>query len=150
MDIIIRASVIYFFVMLLLRLGGNRSLAQITVFDFVLLLIISEATQQALIGEDFSLINAMLVIMTLFGIDIGLSLLKQRSQMLEKWMDGVPIVLVDNGELLQDRMRKARVDEQDILEEARIRFGLENIQQVKYAILEKTGGISIIPKERYS
>ena len=66
--------VVYFFLLLLVRLSGKRTLAQVTTFDFVLLLIIGEATQQGLIGDDFSVTKALLLITTLLGIDIGLSL----------------------------------------------------------------------------
>ena len=78
MDSVLRASAVYFGLLIIMRLAGKRSLAQITTFDFVLLLIIGEATQNALLGQDFSMTNALIVIVTLVGIDIGLSLLKRR------------------------------------------------------------------------
>lgn len=79
MDSVLRAAVMYGALMVLLKIAGRRSLADLTTFDFVLLMIIGEATQQALLGDDFSLTNAMLVIVTLIAIDVGFSLLKQRS-----------------------------------------------------------------------
>ena len=82
MDAVLRSATIYVFLLVIFRLSGKRSLAQITTFDFVLLLIIGEATQQALLGNDFSITYALIVITTLVGIDIGLSLLKQRFQRL--------------------------------------------------------------------
>jgi uncharacterized membrane protein YcaP (DUF421 family) len=75
-----------------------------TPFDFVLLLIIAETTQQALLGDDFSLINAFVLIVTLVILDIGLSLLKQKFKWFEKVVDGGPVILMDNGEMLRDRM----------------------------------------------
>jgi uncharacterized membrane protein YcaP (DUF421 family) len=122
-------------------------LAQITTFDFVLVLIVGEATQQALLGEDFSLTNAFLVILTLIGIDTAMSFWKQRSPQVEKWLDGVPVIIVVEGKLLQDRMDQARVDADDVLEAARQSHGLERLDQIKYAVLERSGGISIIPKQ---
>lgn len=147
MDAVLRASAIYFFLLLIFRLSGKRSIAQITTFDFVLLLIISEATQQALLGQDFSLTNAFLVILTLVGINIGLSLLKQRSPRIEKILEDEPLIIVDEGRPLLDRMKKVRVDEEDVLIAARILQGLERMDQIKYAVLERNGGISIIPKQ---
>lgn len=85
MDSVLRALAIYLFLMVIFRISGKRSLAQITTFDFVLLLVIGEATQQALLGDDFSLTNAALVIATLLGLDTGLSLLQQR---LPSWGHG--------------------------------------------------------------
>lgn len=119
---------------------GNRSFAQLTSFDFVLLLIIAEATQQGLIGNDFSVTTAFLVITTLLAIDIALSLLKQRSPRLEKWIDGVPLIVVENGIPLKERMERSRIDEKDILTAARQKQGLERMDQIKYAILERSGG----------
>src|SRR5687767_755879 len=92
MDSVIRAAVIYFVLLLVFRLGGNRSIAQITAFDFILLLIISEAIQQAMITEDYSLTNAFLLVVTLVGLDIMMSLWKQRSRRVDRILDGVPIL----------------------------------------------------------
>jgi uncharacterized membrane protein YcaP (DUF421 family) len=147
MDTVLRSIVMYMFVMLVFRLSGKRSLAQITTFDFVLLLIIGEATQQALVGDDFSIVSAMLVILTLAVMDIGLSLLKQKWPRLDKVMDDVPLLIVENGEPLRDRMRMVRVDEEDVLAAAREVQGLERMDQIRYAVLERSGGISIVPKQ---
>ena len=147
MDTIVRTLVVYFVLMILFRVGGKRSLAQITTFDFVLLLIISEAIQQALIANDNSMMNALLLVLTFFVADIGMSLLKGRSATFEKLIDDVPLILVEDGKPIQERMRKERVDENDILASARMSQGLERMDQIKYAVLERSGGISIIPKE---
>jgi uncharacterized membrane protein YcaP (DUF421 family) len=149
MEAILRGAIIYSVLLLLFRISGNRALSQITTFDFVLLLVISEATQQALLGEDFSLTNALLVIVTMVLLDIGLSLWKQRSPQVEKVLEGLPIVILENGQPLKDRMDKERIDESDILAAARELQGLERIDQIKYAVLERSGGISIIPKEEF-
>lgn len=109
-------------------------------------LIIAEATQQPLLGQDYSITNAFLLIITLLGADILMSLIKQWSPQAEKWLDGVSLVIVENGRPLHDRMDKARVDKSDILTAARERLGLERMDQIKYAVLERSGGISIIPK----
>ena len=147
MDSVVRAFAMYVFLLLIFRIAGKRTLSESTTFDIVLLLIISEATQQALLGNDFSITNAFLVILTLVGIDIIVSLWKQRSPQLGKLLDGVPLVIVENGRPLKDRMDKVRVDEQDVLEMARKLQGLERMDQIKYAVLERSGGISIIPKQ---
>ncbi|MBA3337135.1 MAG: DUF421 domain-containing protein [Chloroflexia bacterium] len=146
MDSVLRALAIYIILLVVFRIAGKRSLSQITTFDFVLLLVIGEATQQALLGEDFSITNAFVVIITLFVLDIGLSLLKRRSRPLEKWLDSGPLIIVEDGKPIQERLRKSRVDESDILEAAREMQGLERIEQIKYAVLERIGKISIIPK----
>lgn len=136
---------IHLFLMVVFRLAERRTLAELTAFDFVLLLVIGEAPQQALLGEDFSLFNAFLVILTLIGLEILFSLLKPRSSRFEKWLDGVPMIIVEHGHPLKDLMIKARIDEEDIIA-ARQKQGLERMDQIKYAILERSGGISIVPK----
>jgi uncharacterized membrane protein YcaP (DUF421 family) len=150
MDSVLRAAIIYIALMIIMRLAGKRSLAQITTFDFVLLLIIGEATQQALLGQDFSITNAIIVIVTLVALDIGLSWVKRHSRVLDKILDDVPLVIVEDGVALKDRMAKARVDEEDVLNAARHLQGLERLDQIRYAVLERSGGISIIPKKNAS
>jgi uncharacterized membrane protein YcaP (DUF421 family) len=146
MESVIRPVLVYLFVLVLLRLTGKRTLAQITTFDFVLLLIISEATQQALIGEDNSMINCAIVVSTLIGLNILMSLLKQHSPWFDRLLDDIPLVIVADGKPLKDRMVKARVDEDDVLDAARENHGLERMDQIRHAILERDGQISIIPR----
>lgn len=147
MDAVLRATVVYFFLLLVFRIAGRRMLSQTTTFDLVLLLIVAEATQQGLLGNDFSVTNAFLVIITLIGIEIALAALKRRSARIEKWIDGVPSIIIEDGRPLKDRMEKARIDERDVLAAARTGYGLERMDQIKYAVLERNGSISIIPKQ---
>jgi uncharacterized membrane protein YcaP (DUF421 family) len=147
MDSVLRAAAVYLILLVIMRIAGKRTLAQVTTFDFILLLIIGEATQQALLGEDFSIINAAIVIGTLVLLDIGLSMLKQRSEAFDRVIDDSPVVIVDNGKLLRDRMDRARIDEQEILVAARELHGLERLEQIKFAVLERSGGISIVPAQ---
>ncbi|MGH7400585.1 MAG: DUF421 domain-containing protein [Candidatus Rokuibacteriota bacterium] len=145
MDSVLRAVAMYLVLLLVFRIVGKRPLAQITPFDMVLLLIIAESTQQALVGPDYSVVNAVLVIVTLVGIDITLSWWRRHSHRVEKILDDLPVVLVDRGRLVQPRMDRERVDASDILEAARLQQGLERMDQIKYAVLETNGEISIIP-----
>ena len=147
MESVIRASVVYFMLLVVFRLAGNRSIAQLTTFDFILLLIISESIQQAMITDDSSVTNAFLLVITLAGLDIMMSLWKHRSERVEKILDGLPVIVIENGKLHRDRMRKERVDEADILASARDAHGIERLDQIKHAIVEASGGISVVPKE---
>jgi uncharacterized membrane protein YcaP (DUF421 family) len=149
MDAVLRGLSVYIFLLIIFRISGKRSLGQVTTFDFVLLLIIAETTQQALLGDDFSVTNAFLLIGTLVGLDIGLSLLKQRSARLDRLMEGTPLVIVAEGKPLKAYMDKARVDEEDVLHAARELQGLERMEQIKYAVLERNGDITIVPKQEY-
>lgn len=147
MDSVLRAAAIYLVLLVLFKIAGRRTLAELTTFDLVLLMVIGEATQQALLGDDFSLTNAVLVIVTLIAIDIGFSLLKQRSASFARVLDGGPTVLVEQGQVLHKRLRHARLDEGDILEAARSTQGLVEMRQIRFAILERNGKISVIPYE---
>jgi len=148
MDSVIRGIVIYLFLLIVVRLSGRRTLAEITAFDFVLLLIVAETTQQALLGDDFSLINAVILILTLFVTDIALSYVKQWSPKTAAMIDGTPTVLISLGNVDQEALSRARVDLDDVLEAAREQHGLERLDQIKFAVLEVGGNISIIPAQQ--
>lgn len=101
---------------------------------------------QLLLGgwvEDPSLTTAILVILTLVALELGLSVLQFRIPLIDRLVAGLPTLLVDNGRVLHDRLRKLRVDESAIMEAARELQGLERMDQVKYAVLERT--ITIVP-----
>ena len=145
MDSVLRGLIVYFFLLVVFRISGKRTLSQTTSFDLVLLLIISETTQQAMVDNDHSITNGFLLIATLVGTSILLAALKQFFPKLELLLEGQPVIVVNKGKLLHDVMNKVRVDEEDILFAARMLHGLERIDQIKYAILERDGEISIVP-----
>jgi uncharacterized membrane protein YcaP (DUF421 family) len=148
MNPILRGAAVYLFLLLVFRIMGKRTLNETTTFDFVLLLIISEVTQQALVGDDYSITGAGLLICTLMGIDLILTLSKQAFPGIAKLTEGAPLIIVDHGKPLKNRMEKTKVGEDDILHAARLNMGLERMEQIKYAVLEKDGTISIIPLEK--
>jgi uncharacterized membrane protein YcaP (DUF421 family) len=146
MESIVRALTVYLFLLLVLRIAGKRTLAQSTPFDFALLLIISETTQQAMLASDHSLTHWFLLSTTLVGASILLSFLKEYFPTVERWIDDVPTILLQNGKVNEHAMRKLRIDEADIMSAARHGHGLERLDQIRYAIAEASGDISIIPK----
>ncbi len=145
MNPVVRGVVIYLFILLLFRIMGKRSLSESTTFDLVLLLIISEVTEQALMGDDQSFTGAFILIVTLVSTDLIFSLLKENFPLFGKVTEGVPLIIVEEGRPLEKRMKKAKVSEDDVLEAARMMFGLEKMSDIKYAILEKSGDITIVP-----
>jgi uncharacterized membrane protein YcaP (DUF421 family) len=148
MDGVIRAAVVYFGLLTLFRLTGKRSLGQVTTFDFVLLLIISETVQNALVGKDHSMTHAFLLVVTLVGLDIGLSLLKHRSPFLDLLIEGAPVPLIRRGKILQEHLDKERIDSSDVMSAAREKQGLVSMEEIEHAVLEKDGQISIMPRRR--
>lgn len=147
MDAVLRAAAMYLLLMVLFKIAGRRSLNDLTTFDFILLLIIGEATQQALLGDDFSVTNSILIIATLIAIDVGFSQAKQRSTRLARFLDGGPTIIVENGKPLTARMKEARITEADIMEAARSGQGIIEMKSIRFAIIERNGTISIIPMQ---
>ena len=146
METVIRGLAIYFSLLVIIRLSGRRTLAQMTPFDLVIVLVISETTQQAMIGDDYSITAAILLILTLFTADIALSYVKRWSPRAARLIEGVPTVLVVNGEYVEEALRGCRLERSDVMEAARSQEGIEAVADIKFAILEVDGGISIVKK----
>lgn len=147
MDSVLRGVAVYVVLLVVMRLAGRRTLSELTPFDFVLLLIIAETTQQALLGDDFSIVNSVVLIVTLCTVDILLSYVKRASPGVARLLDGVATVLISRGQPDERALRRARVDLQDVMDAARQQHGLERLDQVKFAVLEVGGNISIVPAD---
>lgn len=145
MDSVIKAAIVYFALWAIIRISGRRTLGEMSAFDLVLFMIIGGSTQRAITGQDYSLTNALLLVATFIVIDIALSFVELRSPFMRRVFNGMPMILVENGVVMTARMRRARITEDNILEAARKLQGLERIDQIKFAILEATGVIAIVP-----
>ena len=145
MDSVIKAAVVYFALWAIIRISGRRTLGEMSAFDLVLFMIIGGSTQRAITGQDYSLTNALLLVATFIVIDIALSLVELKSPFMRRVFNGMPMILVENGTVMAARLRRARITEENILESARKLHGLERIDQIKFAILEATGVITIVP-----
>ncbi|MFD1718881.1 DUF421 domain-containing protein [Georgenia deserti] len=146
MDAVLRAVAIYLVLMLIFRLTGKRTIAQLTPFDFVVILIVGEATQQALLGENFSVTYAALVIATLVLLERLADLLSYRFPLLKRMTESVPVVLVEDGRPLPEVMKREQITTEDVMSSARLNQGLERMDQIRWAVLETSGGISIVPR----
>lgn len=144
MDVVLHTVGVYLILLLLLALFGKRSLADVTIFDFVILLLIAEVTGDVLLGEQ-SVTAAALSVMTLLAMSWTLDVLAFRSKRLNLLLNDSPTLLVEHGRLIPERAREFKIDEEDVLQAARATQGLERLDQVKYAVLERDGQISIIP-----
>lgn len=148
MENVLRAAIMYVFLFIIFKISGRKTLLEMNIFDFILVLIISEATQQALLGEDFSLMGAMITIGTLIFIDKSLGFLENKSPTFNLWLNGSPIILIENGKILDQRLRKCSLTEDEIMVVARQQEGIVSLDEIKFAILEKNGKISIIPYKK--
>jgi uncharacterized membrane protein YcaP (DUF421 family) len=148
MESVIRALCTYFFLLLVFRIAGKRSLAEMSSFELVILLIISETTQEAMIDSDPSMTNAGIAIITLIAAGIAMTVLKERWPRLQTFVAGRPVLLIENGEIMHERLKEARIGIDEIMVSARSNHGLERVADIKHAILEAGGGISIVPRPR--
>jgi len=148
METVIKAVIVYAVLWAILRIAGRRTMSQMTAFDFVLFLLIGSAMQRALTGQDYSLTNGILIVGTLIVIDVGLSLARRDWPSLGKVLKGVSTIVVEDGRPLPWRLKRARLHEDDVLEAARRHHGIESLDQVKFAILESSGEIAILPFEQ--
>jgi uncharacterized membrane protein YcaP (DUF421 family) len=146
MDSVLRIAVIYGFLMLLFRVGGRRTLGDLSRFDLVVLLIISELVQQAVVADDASLTNAMILCSSLVAFDVALSWLKLRYRRLDEMLEGTPLLVVDRGKPLFEPMRQMRIDTAEVLAAARLAHGIARMEQIRYAVVETSGAISIVPE----
>lgn len=144
--VILRVVTIYGFLLVVFRIAGKRTVAEMTSFDLIVLLVIGDATQQGLIGDDFSVTTAIVAVSCLILIDVALGQVKNRFPSVDRVVDGVPLILISKGEVLPTRMDREGVDLDDILEAAREQHGITNLDEIEYAVLERHGGVSIIPR----
>jgi uncharacterized membrane protein YcaP (DUF421 family) len=145
MDTVFRSIIIYFALWALLRVAGRRTLGELNTFDLVLLLVIGGATQRALLGQDYSIVTALLVIVTLILTDVAMSLLMRTFPSITRIINGEPMIVVEHGHPLMERLDRARISAEDVLVAARQSHGLERMDDIKFAILEANGKISVIP-----
>jgi len=145
MDAVLKAVIVFFVLWAIIRISGRRTLGEMTAFDFVLFLIIGGSTQRAITGQDYSLTNALLLVATFVTLDIGMSILEVKWPAVRPILNSMPMIVVENGYLLTERMRRARLTEDNIMEAARRSHGLECMAKIKFAILEASGDITIVP-----
>jgi uncharacterized membrane protein YcaP (DUF421 family) len=145
MDLVIRAAVVFFFIFLVTRISGRRELSSLEPFDVILLVVLGDLVQQGITQSDESVTGTLIVISTITLLSVGVSWVSFRSRRLALVMGGEPIVLVNDGELIERNLRRERISISDLQEEAR-QQQVSAISDIRWAILEKDGSISVIPK----
>lgn len=144
LGILIRTLVVYFVILVGLRLSGKREIGQMTVFDLVVLLLIANAVQNAMVGPDTSLIGGILAAAVLLVVNALVARLRLRWPRLRRWVEGTPTLLVLHGELIPAHMRREGIDEETLLAALR-EHGIGEISAVEMAVLEIDGSISVVP-----
>ena len=142
---VLRASAIYVLVMVLVRVSGKRAVGQFTPFDLVLLILIGNAVQNGINGGDNSLTGAAIMATTLIGLNYGVAFVTSRNRKVEKFVEGVPVVLARNGKIFDHVLRRELVSREDFREALRMN-GVEDVSEVELALLETNGSISVVKK----
>jgi uncharacterized membrane protein YcaP (DUF421 family) len=143
--IILRTGIIYLVVLLGLRLLGKRHVAQLSLVDFVLVLLISNAVQNAMVGDDSSLWGGIIAAVTLLVINYIITIIMMRFRKADIMLEGTPTLLVHNGSVIHDHLMKEQLSVEE-LERAIREHGFESIAQVKMAVMELDGTISVISR----
>jgi uncharacterized membrane protein YcaP (DUF421 family) len=147
MNVILRAAAAYWIVLIAVRLIGRRTTSQLAPFDLVVLFLLAGSSLNAVLGLDHSLAAAFSAICTFGLMHISVSWLKTRSDRIGRWIDGTPVVIFENGAWNDDRMRRLRIEKTDVMAAARAR-GLQALSQVRYAVVERSGMISIVEQPK--
>ena len=146
LQIVVRTVITYLVILLLLRLGGKRELGQMTPFDLVVLLLIANAVQNAMVGSDSSLTGGLLAAAAILGTNWLVDRLGLRWGWLRRELRGTPTLLVHDGRLVEPNLRREGVAEEEVLQAAR-EHGLSELGEIKQAVLEIDGTISIVGPE---
>jgi uncharacterized membrane protein YcaP (DUF421 family) len=145
MDLVLRAFAVYVVILVFTRLLGRRELSTLQPFDLILLVVIGDLVQQGVTQNDMSVTGIVIVIATIGMAQVATSYLSFRFRRLRPLLEGDPIVLVENGNVIERNMRRERLSVDDLAEQAR-RAEIESLDQVKWAVLETNGEISFIKR----
>lgn len=143
--IVLHTAAIYLLLLVIFRISGRRTLAETSSFDLVLLLIIGETTQQAMVGTDMTVPGATVAILSLVSLDMGITYLKKIFPAFDRLIEGYPILLIYDGEERPLALRANGLDHEDLKEAARLSHGLADVKEIRQATLERDGKISIVP-----
>ena len=143
-ELVLRSAAIYLTLLIGLRLFGKREVGQFTLFDLVFVLLVANAVQPAMTGPDASILGGVIIIASLLICNLGVASL-DRMPAFHHLITAPPTLIVKDGRFLTDRMKREGVDEDDVLMACR-EHGIEEIGDVKLAVLESDGSISIVPE----
>jgi uncharacterized membrane protein YcaP (DUF421 family) len=146
MDLVIRATVVFFFIFLVTRVAGKRELSAMEPFDLILLVVIGDLVQQGITQSDYSVTGSLLVISTITLLTVFLAFVNFRLRFLRSLLEGEPVVLVENGKVIERNMRRERITIEDLEAEGR-QQQVTDVGKMRWAVLETSGRISIIPSE---
>jgi uncharacterized membrane protein YcaP (DUF421 family) len=143
MDLVLRATVIFAFVLVLTRVIGKRELSSLQPFDLILLIVLGDALQQGLTQDDYSLTGAVLVVGTIAILQVLVSWVSYRFPRSRPVLEGEPVIIVQDGKVIERNIKRERITVEEIAEEAR-KQQISHLSDVRFAVLETSGEISFI------
>ena len=146
---VLRACVVYFILLGMIRLSGKRTMGQFTPFDMLLVVLLGNAVQNALLGEDTSVGGGLLLAATLIALNWLVGLLSPRSPRVERWVEGAPVLLARDGQVYRDVLRRELISHEDF-EKAMREAGCLDMADIQLAVLENTGHITLVPRQKPS
>jgi len=146
LEIAIRTALIYLVVLIGIRLTGKREVGQMTPFDLVLLLLIANAVQNAMTGPDTSLTGGLVAAITLLAVNDIVSRLTWRYHRARRLIEGSPTLLIHSGKILEDHLARERLTREEVLQALR-KHGVAAVEEVKLAVLEVDGSISVLKND---
>jgi uncharacterized membrane protein YcaP (DUF421 family) len=141
-ELIARAAIVYLFLFAVLRFGGKKHVGDLSPFDLIVLLILSETVNGALIGEEKSLVGGLISAATLLAIVHAMNYAAWRNKKAERLFEGTPKILVRHGHVNRELMAQERVTHSELLEALR-REGVTSLTKVRFAVLENDGSITV-------
>jgi uncharacterized membrane protein YcaP (DUF421 family) len=145
MDIVLRASVAFLFILLLTRIVGRRELSTLEPFDLILLVTIGDLVQQGVTQNDFSVTGMILAAGTIGMLAVVFSYLPWKFRVLRPVLEGEPVILVEDGGVIEKNLRRHRLTQEEIAASARLQ-SIPSLDRIRWAVLETNGQISFIKK----
>jgi uncharacterized membrane protein YcaP (DUF421 family) len=145
MDLVLRATVMFFLILVITRAVGRRELSSMEPFDLILLVVMGDLIQQGVTQSDYSLTGATIVITTIAVLTVGTAYLSFRFRALRPLLEGEPIILVAGGRVLETNLKRQRMTVEEVLAEAR-QQSIGDLDDVEYAVLESNGQISFLKR----
>jgi uncharacterized membrane protein YcaP (DUF421 family) len=146
-EVALRTAIVYVFLVAAIRLTGKREVGQMSVLELVVILIISDAVQNSMVGENTSVWSGIVAVTVLLTLDIVLHALTGRSRRARRAIEGEPRLIVRDGRVLDKAMRQEAIDSDDVRNAIRA-HGIDSVRDVRLAVIETEGSISVIPRER--
>lgn len=146
LDIVLRTASVFVFILLVIRLTGKKEISQLSITDFVLIILVSNAVQNAMVGPDTSLSGGLIAALVLFGLDYLIKLFTYRNKRFKKLVEGEPVVLVYKGQKIERNLQSEKISDDELATAARS-HGVMGIEHIEIAVLETNGTISVIERK---